>query len=42
MIGSKLLDEDGKAVSFSTLVVWDITTGAQREISKGEIIKEVK
>ena len=42
MIGSELLDEDGKAVSFSTLVVWDITSGAQREIYSGKIVEEVK
>ena len=40
-----LLNEEGKSVHYDdllTVVVWDIATGAQREIYKNKIVKEIR
>lgn len=42
LVGPNLFDEKGAIYSHTALVVWDIASGAQREIYKGEIVAEVK
>ena len=45
LLRPSLLDEEGRPVNYDdllTVVVWDIATGAQREIYKNEIVKEIR